>query len=84
MMDKLTTNEYKVLELIQDDLEIRESEYGITTTEEIVETLKSEGYTKEQIGGYLRSLEKKGYAFPAEDAGVWWIYDLKQRGGELA
>ena len=83
-METLTRNEYKVLDLIQDDLEIRESKFGITTTAEIVETLKSEGYTKEQIGGYMTSLIKKDYAFPAEDAGEWWVFDLKQRGGEVA
>jgi hypothetical protein len=78
MMDKLTTNEYKVLQLLQGDVEARDNEYGCIMTSEIVDTLLSEGYTKNQIAGYISSLTDKDYCYPIEGTNKtsYWIIDL--------
>lgn len=77
-MKKLTTNEYKVLQLLQVDVEPRDEELGCIETWEIVDTLTEEGYTKNQIAGYVSSLTDKEYLHPVEGTNKteYWIIDL--------
>jgi hypothetical protein len=77
-MKKLTTNEYKVLQLMQVDVEPRDEELGCIMTSEIVDILSSEGYTKNQIAGYISSLTDKNYCYPVEGTNKteYWVIDL--------
>ena len=62
MMDKLTTNEYKVLDLLQNGVEPEDGNtHGWIYIEDIEKPLLAAGYTQSQISGYMSALEKKGH-----------------------
>lgn len=77
-MKTLTKNEYKVLQLVQVCVEERDEEIGCIMTYEIVDVLTQEGYSKNQIAGYISSLTDKEYLFPVDGTNKteYWIIDL--------